>query len=206
MAIEGKKYDHLVGNLPGFSPKQIEQHIKLYEGYVKKINEIRAEIEKIPFDERKDKSNFSFGKYSELKRREAVPYNGVYLHELYFDNLGGSSGEPKSELERAIEASFGSRSNWEEDLRACAEAATGGWVLLTYDRIDGKLHHNQMWEHTIGIMVNQEHLLVLDTWEHAFMIDFGTDKKSYLTAFLKNVNWNVVSDRLSIATKRSRAA
>jgi Fe-Mn family superoxide dismutase len=206
MTIQAKKYDHLVGNSPGFSPKQIEQHIKLYEGYVKKINEIRAEIEKIPFEERKGESNFSFGKYSELKRREAVPYNGVYLHEMYFDNMGGGGGAPTSEVSRAIEAAFGSQSHWEEDLRACAEAATGGWVLLTYDRVDGKLHHNQMWEHTIGIMLNQEHLLVLDTWEHAFMIDFGTDKKSYLTAFLKNVNWHVVADRLALATERSRAA
>lgn len=206
MAIEAKKYDHLVGGLPGFSPKQIEQHIKLYEGYVKKINEIRSEIDKIPFEERKAQSNFSFGRYSELKRREAVPYNGVYLHEMYFDNLGGGAAEPKAELARAIEGSFGSQSNWEEDLRACAEAATGGWVLLTYDRIDGKIHHNQMWEHSIGIMVNQEHLLALDTWEHAFMIDFGTDKKSYLTAFLKNVRWGVVADRLDLATRRARAA
>jgi Fe-Mn family superoxide dismutase len=206
MTIEAKTYDHLIGGLPGFTPRQIEQHIKLYQGYVKKINEIRSEIEKIPYEERKEKSNFSFGKYSELKRREAVPYNGVYLHEMYFDNLGGAAGEPKAEVSRAIESSFGSQSNWEEDLRACAEAATGGWVLLTYDRIDGKLHHNQMWEHTIGIMINQEHLLALDTWEHAFMIDFGTDKKSYLTAFLKNVNWAVVADRLALATRRARAA
>src|SRR5688572_24659144 len=151
MTIQAKKYDRLVGNLPGFSPKQIEQHIGLYEGYVKKINEIRAEIEKIPFEVRKKQSNFSFGKYAELKRREAVPYNGVYLHEMYFDNLGGSVREPGTELTRAIEAAFGSQSNWEEDLRACAESATGGWVLLTYDRIDRKLHHNQMWEHSIGI-------------------------------------------------------
>jgi len=206
MTIEAKTYDHLVGNLQGFSPKQIEQHIKLYQGYVKKINEIRAEMEKIPFEERKDKANFSFGKYSELKRRESVPYNGVYLHEMYFDNLGGSPGAPKADLSRAIEGSFGSQSNWEEDLRACAEAATGGWVLLTYDRIDGKLHHNQVWEHSNGIMINQEHLLALDTWEHAFMIDFGTDKKSYLGAFLKVVNWQVVADRLAQATARARAA
>ena len=206
MTIEAKKYDDLVGNLEGFSPKQIEQHIKLYQGYVKKINEIRAEMEKIPFEERKDKVNFSFGKYSELKRRESVPYNGVYLHEMYFDNLGGSRGNPKADLTRAIEGSFGSLSNWEEDLRACAETATGGWVLLTYDRIDGKLHHNQVWEHSNGIMINQEHLLALDTWEHAFMIDFGTDKKSYLTAFLKNVTWKVVADRLDQATQRARAA
>jgi superoxide dismutase, Fe-Mn family len=206
MTIEAKKYDQLVGNLQGFSPKQIEQHIKLYQGYVKKINEIRAEMEKIPFDERKAKANFSFGKFSELKRRESVPYNGVYLHEMYFDNLGGSGGAPKADLTRAIEGSFGNQSNWEEDLRACAETATGGWVLLTYDRIDGKLHHNQVWEHSNGIMLNQEHLLALDTWEHAFMIDFGTDKKSYLTAFLQNVNWQVVADRLEKATQRARAA
>ena len=206
MTIEAKKYDDLVGNLEGFSPKQIEQHIKLYQGYVKKINEIRAEMEKIPFDERKDKANFSFGKYSELKRRESVPYNGTYLHEMYFDNLGGSRAKPKADLTRAIEGAFGSQSNWEEDLRACAETATGGWVLLTYDRIDGQLHHNQVWEHSNGIMINQEHLLALDTWEHAFMIDFGTDKKSYLTAFLKNVNWQVVADRLEKATQRARAA
>jgi superoxide dismutase, Fe-Mn family len=206
MTIEAKKYDQLVGNLQGFSPKQIEQHIKLYQGYVKKINEIRAEMEKIPFDERKDKANFSFGKFSELKRRESVPYNGVYLHEMYFDNLGGAHGAPTADLARAIEGGFGSQSNWEEDLRACAETATGGWVLLTYDRIDGKLHHNQVWEHSNGIMLNQEHLLALDTWEHAFMIDFGTDKKSYLTAFLQNVNWQVVADRLEKATRRARAA
>ena len=206
MTIEAKKYDQLVGNLTGFSPKQVEQHLKLYEGYVKKINEIRAEIEKIPFAERKANANFSYGKFSELKRRESVPYNGVYLHEMYFDNLGGPASAPAADLAKAIEGSFGSQSNWEEDLRACAETATGGWVLLTYDRIDGKLHHNQVWEHSNGIMINQEHLLALDTWEHAFMIDFGTDKKSYLGAFLQNVKWKVVADRLAQATARARAA
>ena len=206
MTIEAKKYDQLVGNLTGFSPKQVEQHLKLYEGYVKKINEIRAEIEKIPFAERKANSNFSYGKFSELKRRESVPYNGVYLHEMYFDNLGGPASAPTADLAKAIEGSFGSQSNWEEDLRACAETATGGWVLLTYDRIDGKLHHNQVWEHSNGIMINQEHLLALDTWEHAFMIDFGTDKKSYLGAFLQNVKWKVVAERLAQATARARAA
>jgi len=206
MTIEAKKYDQLVGNLTGFSPKQVEQHLKLYEGYVKKINEIRAEIEKIPFAERKANANFSYGKFSELKRRESVPYNGVYLHEMYFDNLGGPASAPTADLAKAIEGSFGSQSNWEEDLRACAETATGGWVLLTYDRIDGKLHHNQVWEHSNGIMINQEHLLALDTWEHAFMIDFGTDKKSYLGAFLQNVKWKVVAERFAQATARARAA
>lgn len=206
MPFKAKKYDQLVGNLPGFSPKQIEQHIKLYQGYVKKINEIREKLSKLPYSDRKEKANFSYGEFSELKRRESVPYNGMVLHEMYFDNLGGSDRKPKGELEKAIEASFGSVSDWEEGLRACAETATGGWVLLTYDRVDGRLHHNQIWEHSNGLMLNQEHLLALDTWEHAFMIDFGTDKKAYLTAFLKNVDWGVVADRFALAAERSRAA
>ena len=193
MTIEAKNYERLVGNLPGFSPPQIEQHLKLYQGYVKKINEIRAEIEKIP-SPRQGELNFSTGSFPSSSGASRCLTMACYLHEMYFDNLGGSRGAPESDLARAIEGSFGSQSNWEEDLRACAETATGGWVLLTYDRIDGKLHHNQVWEHSNGIMINQEHLLALDTWEHAFMIDFGTDKKSYLGAFLQNVTWKVVAD------------
>jgi Fe-Mn family superoxide dismutase len=203
--IQKKNFESLVGKLPGFSPKQIEQHLGLYEGYVKKINQIRDEIEKIPYAERKGESNFSYGRYTELKRREAVPYNGVFLHEMYFENLGGRQREPKAEVETAISEAFGSVSNWEKDLAACAEGATNGWVLLTYDRLDGRLHHNQIWEHTMGLMVHQEHLLALDVWEHAFMIDFGTDKKSYLEAFLKNVKWETVAERFAAAQARATA-
>jgi Fe-Mn family superoxide dismutase len=203
--IKAKNYEALVGKLTGFSPKQIEQHLGLYAGYVKKINQIRSELEKIPYGERKGEANFSYGRYSELKRREAVPYNGVFLHEMYFENLGGRQRAPQAELEAAIDEAFGSVSNWEKDLAACAEGATNGWVLLTYDRNDGKLHHNQIWEHTMGLMVHQEHLLALDVWEHAFMIDFGTDKKAYFEAFLKNVKWETVADRYAAARARATA-
>lgn len=200
--IRAKKYDHLIGNLPGFSPRQIGQHLELYQGYVKKINEIRAELAKIPLAERKGKANFSYGAFSELKRRESVPYNGVYLHEMYFDSLGGTGRRAKKELSRAIESSFGSLAGWEQDLSACAEAATGGWVLLTRDRIDGRLHHTPIREHSDGVMLNQEHLMALDTWEHAFMIDFGTDKKSYIAAFLKCLDWDVIASRFAQAARQ----
>jgi len=203
--ITAKSYDHLVGNLPGFSPEQIEQHLELYQGYVKKINEIREALSRIPFDARKDKANFSYGEFSELKRREPVAYNGVHLHEMYFENLGGSVRAPRKELLSAIEGSFDSLENWEADLSACAEGATGGWVLLTLDPTDGRLHHNQVWEHSNGLMLNQHHLLALDTWEHAFMLDFGTDKKSYLAAFLKCLNWSVVADRFAHVGRKVEA-
>lgn len=203
--MKPKAYDHLIGNLPGFSPRQIEQHVKLYEGYVNKINEIREELAKIPYGERAKRASFSYGQFSELKRRESVAYNGARLHEMYFDGLRGSGGEPGGDLLKAIEKSFGNLSNWEADLRACAETATGGWVLLTWDRIECALRHNQIWEHSIGLMLDQEHLLALDTWEHAFMIDFGTDKKTYLTAFLRCLDWRVVADRFAAAGRRTAA-
>jgi superoxide dismutase, Fe-Mn family len=207
MAVNAKNFEHLVGKLDGFSEKQIKQHLGLYQGYVKKLNEIRDRMGAIPYDKRKDASNFSYGDFSELKRRESVAYNGTYLHELYFQNLGVDTKEnkPSGDLEKAIDKAFGSRSNWELDLEACGTTATGGWVLLTFDENDGMLHHNQMWEHSNGVMIRQEPILALDTWEHAFMIDYGTDKGSYMKAFLKNLNWKVMNERYFAATEVMKA-
>lgn len=207
MDVTAKNFDHLVGKLDGFSEKQIKQHLGLYQGYVKKLNEIRTRLTAIPYDKRKDSANFSYGEFAELKRREAVPYNGTYLHELYFENLGNDAREnhPSGDLAKAMEAGFGSRSNWELDLEACGTTATGGWVLLTFDPMDKQLHHNQVWEHSNGVMIYQHPVLALDTWEHAFMIDYGTDKGSYMKAFLKNVNWKAVNERFDRARKSQAA-
>jgi Fe-Mn family superoxide dismutase len=205
MDIEKQSFEHLIGNLPGFSAEQIELHIHLYEGYVTKLNEIRAEIARVPIGDRKAQSNFSYGAYAELKRREAIPYNGARLHELYFGQLDRRANHPKGDLDKAIRASCGDVAGWKSDLAACAEAATNGWVLLTYDRIDGRLHHNMVFEHSHQVMVAQEILLAFDVWEHAFAIDFGTDKEPYLQAFLANVDWQVIAERLADAMKRKAA-
>jgi Fe-Mn family superoxide dismutase len=199
--IKARNFEHLIGSLEGFSEKQVSQHLELYRGYVKKLNEIRSKIAKIPYEKRLEMTNFSYGEYSELKRREAVPYNGTYLHELYFENLGASRSETRGskELRAAIDEAFGSESNWELDLFACGNTATNGWVLLTFDPKDRMLHHNQVWEHSDKLMIGQLPILALDAWEHAFMIDYGTDKKSYMKAFLQNLNWRVVSERLENA-------
>ena len=201
MEVEARNFESLIGKLNGFSDKQMEQHLGLYKGYVKKLNEIRSKIAKIPYDTRLELTNFSYGEYSELKRREPVAYNGVYLHELYFENLASSAREPEAsgDLHKAIEGAFGSRSNWEQDLFACGNTATNGWVLLSYDPHDRRLHHNQVWEHSDKLMIGQIPILALDAWEHAFMIDFGTDKASYVKAFLKNLNWKVVNERFADA-------
>jgi Fe-Mn family superoxide dismutase len=207
MTIEAKKFDHLVGKLEGFSERQLTQHFGLYEGYVKKLNEIRQKIAAIPYDQRTAKSNFSFGDYTELRRREATPYNGVYLHELYFENLGPKPREsrPSGELRGAIEKAFGSISNWEADLEACGTAATNGWVLLTFDEKDLMLHHNQVFEHADRMMVGTRPVLALDAWEHAFMIDYGTDKASYMKAFLRNIDWQAVNERFESVSREAAA-
>lgn len=201
-SIEARNFEDLAGRLDGFTEKQIHQHLELYRGYVAKLNEIRVRLAGIAYADRHETANFSYGEFAELKRREPVAFNGVRLHELYFENLGRNrrEAEPSKDLKRAIDAAFGSHSNWELDLAACGTTATGGWVILTFDPIDRMLRHNQVWEHSNGMMVGQVPILALDTWEHAFMIDYGTDKASYMKAFLKNVDWSAASARLSAAS------
>ena len=191
MAREVKDFSHLLGQLEGISDEQLTAHFGLYEGYVKKLNEIEEKLK----TQDKSKTNYSFGEFSELKRREAVAFNGTFLHELYFENLG-KDGEPSAELKSALESAFGSWENFELDLKSSA-ASTPGWVVLTKNKTDGKLHTYVLYEHHIGLPVHQEIVLALDCWEHAFMIDYGTKKAEYLAAFMNNVNWSIVNKRFS---------
>lgn len=187
-----KDFSALVGQLSGFSDKQLTQHFKLYEGYVKKLNEIEERLNSVD----KSLANYSFGDYSELKRREVVAFNGTYLHQLYFENLSGTPTEAGDSLKTEIEKSFGSMEAWEKDLRAAA-ASTPGWVLLTWNQVEKSLHHYIMYEHHIGFPVHQVPLMALDCWEHAFMIDYGIDKAAYLDAFIKHLNWEAVDERFA---------
>ena len=180
----------MLGTLPGLSDAQLSAHFKLYEGYVKKINEIEEKLLTVD----KSLANYSFGEYSELKRREAVAFNGTYLHEMYFENMNGTPSEASAALKAAIEGSFGTMADWEKDMRAAA-GSTPGWVLLTFNKMDKKVHHYIMFEHHMNYPVHQVPLMALDCWEHAFMIDYGIDKASYLNTFVKAIDWNVLSER-----------
>jgi len=190
MAYEAKNFDYLLGKLNGLSDKQLTAHFGLYKGYVNKLNEIEEKLKTA----NPQASNYSFGEFSELKRREAVAFNGSFLHELYFENLSNEGGEVSEELKFAIEKSFGSWDKWLADTKASA-ISTHGWVVLTFNRKDNTLHNYIMYEHHIGLPVHQEIILALDCWEHAYMIDYGTTKAEYLNTFLNNLNWNVVNKR-----------
>lgn len=189
--MEVKNYDYLIGNIKGITEKQLIAHFGLYKGYVNKLNEIQ---EKLKIQDR-SAANYSYGEFSELKRREAVAFNGSYLHEKYFDNMG-AAGTPSSELKKAVEKAFGSWEAFEKDVKSSA-ASTPGWVVVTKNKQDGLVHTYIMYEHHIGLPVDQEIIMALDCWEHAFMIDYGTDKASYLKTFFENINWDVVNKRFS---------
>ena len=189
MEHTAKDFTHLIG-LPVFSEKQLRDHFKLYEGYVKKLNEIETKLKTAD----RSSPNYSYNEYSELKRRHVVPFNGTFLHELYFENLTKNTTQPSAALRKAGEEAFGTWENLIVDMKAAA-GSTPGWVLLTWNKIEKKLETWIMFEHHIGMPAYQEIILALDCWEHAFFIDYGVDKPGYLKAFFEVVDWNVVEQR-----------
>ena len=193
MAHAAKTYDQLKnGAVKGLSDAQLDQHFTLYKGYITKLNEIEEKLASID----NSKPNYSFNEYSELKRREAVAFNGSFLHELYFENLG-ADGEISSALAAAIDAQ-GGKDKLIADLKACAMGGPG-WAVLTKNRRDGKLHTYFLAEHHIGLPMEQDLLVVLDSWEHAFMVDYGIARAKYLDAIVEAIKWSEVSKRFAAA-------
>lgn len=189
MAHEAKNYDSLKGGkLKGLTDAQLDAHFTLYKGYITKLNEIEEKLSTID----NSKANYSFNEYSELKRREAVAFNGSFLHELYFENLGADS-EISAGLAKALEAA-GGKDKVVADLKAAAMCGPG-WAVLTRNRRDNKLHTYFFAEHHLGLPIEQDLLVVLDSWEHAFMIDYGIARAKYLEAFVENLKWSEVSKR-----------
>jgi len=194
------------GKIDGLSPKQIKAHLGLYEGYVNKLNEIQQKMQDMRKQLDKDpeilskNANFSYGSWSELKRREVVAFNGSYLHKAYFENLQNIA-EPDDQFKSLIKDSFGTLDKWKAETKADA-ASTPGWVLLAYDKISNKLKNWVVYEHSVNVpAISQDIVLALDCWEHAFMIDYGTDKASYVKTFLENINWEEINNRLNQVLK-----
>lgn len=198
MAREIRSFKHLLGKLDGISDPQLEAHFGLYEGYVKKLNEIEEKLQKAD----RSATNYSFGEFAELKRRQCVPYNGTYLHEMYFDNLG-AAGTPNAAFENLVKNSFGSLDAWKADVKATG-LAVPGWVATCLEITTGKLQNVQIMEHHIGFPVNHVPLMLMDTWEHAFFLDYKANRGAYIDTFFKNVNWNAVNERTAKALANAK--
>lgn len=175
-------------SLEGLSEKQLkEHHDVLYAGYVKKLNEIRTKLETADRGE----ANATYSLYGELKREETFAANAIRLHEHYFDNLGGDD-TASGDILQMIKEDFGSVETWKEDIMAAGIAARG-WVVTAFDLSDGKIYNISCDAHNLGCIWNCVPLVVLDVYEHAYFIDYGTARKSYLEAFFKNVDFSFVN-------------
>jgi Fe-Mn family superoxide dismutase len=186
-----------VRGLAGISDKQIEEHLKLYEGYVKRANTLTEKLQAICAE---GKASGADPVYAELTRRLGFEFGGMVNHEYYFENMAaGAQAEPPagSKLRKAIETSFGKYETWLSDFRGVATMPGIGWAFTFQDPSTGWLSNHFVMLHENNVPAGYRPILVMDGWEHAFMRDYlATERAKYLDAFLKNVNWEVVEKRL----------
>jgi len=190
-AFEAKNYDHLLGT-PGFSDKLLTNHFKLYQGYVTNTNTVSHKLKEMD-----TKASPPTPEYSELKRRFGWEFNGMRLHEYYFDNMTKETGKvPGAKFSEAVTQAFGSIDRWKDDFLSTGSLRGIGWVVLYKDPQSGRIFNTWVDEHALGHLAGCTPLLVLDVFEHAFITDYGLDRKSYLNAFYSAINWETVSKRL----------
>ncbi len=185
---------HYTEDITVVNQDQFEAHLRLYEGYVTNINKIDDIL--INGDAQRDQANTTFSWYRELKRGETFALDGVILHELYFDNIGGRSEAPNRATAEMIEQSFGSVQRWQEDFIATAKASRG-WAILCLDQRSMRLRNISLDAHDVGNIAYSAPFLVLDMYEHAYFLQYADKKVDYINAFMKNINWDVVSERMN---------
>jgi len=164
-----------------------EHHDVLYTGYVNKTNAIQDALKNVDLS----KANATYSDLRELKVEETFALNGVKLHEAYFDSMGGNN-ECSGNIKELIEADFGSIEKWAEEFQALG-LASRGWVVLAYDWDEKKLHNFISDVHNHGGVWNCTPLVVLDVYEHAYMLDYGVKRKDYVDTFMKNLDWKEVN-------------
>lgn len=191
MAYEAKDYSKLIG-MEGFSETLLKNHFTLYQGYVTNTNKLMDTLATMLKD-----GKVGTPEYAELKRRMGWEFNGMRLHEYYFDNLGGKAALDKSgKLAKKLAENFGSYEDWEKDFRGTGTVRGIGWVILYQDNVSGKLFNQWINEHDVGHPAGCVPILVMDVFEHAFITDYGLKRADYIEAFFKNINWAVVESRL----------
>lgn len=182
-----KDFSHLLG-LSGFSDTMLNNHFTLYQGYVKNTNLLLEKIEKAT-DQLSPETN-------ELERRFGWEWNGMRMHELYFENMTKEKTLLSTALKEKIEKVYGSYEQWLACFKAKGMMRGIGWVVLFEDKTNGELFTTWVREHEQGIPANGNIILVMDCWEHAYMTDYGIKKADYIEAFLQSIDWNVVEKRL----------
>jgi len=176
--------------LEGLSERQMSEHLKLYAGYVKNVNTLMGRVEALA----KNTEEHAY-ELSEVRRRLGFEFNGMRLHEYYFEQFEASEAS-ESALRSHIEAQFGSYDAWKAAFTSVAKMRGVGWALLMQDVRTGTLHNVWVSDHEVGHLAGQKVLLACDVWEHAFLLDYlPGERGNYIEAFFNNLNWQVAEAR-----------
>ncbi|MDD2658003.1 MAG: Fe-Mn family superoxide dismutase [Candidatus Pacebacteria bacterium] len=190
----------ILPTLTGLSAEQIKVHLGLYEGYVKNVNLILETLKGYAAygDKATEGDKLAI---TELRRRFAFEFDGMRMHEYYFEQFEGEKGgNPESGLAKAAAEKYESGENFIKHIKEVAGSRGIGWVVVYYDPKGGTLHTVFVNDHEVGQLAGLPILLALDLWEHAYMVDYvPAEKKTYVDAFLANVNWSVVEKRFDAA-------
>jgi Fe-Mn family superoxide dismutase len=191
MTCAAKDFNRLLG-MEGLSDTLLKNHFTLYQGYVTNTNKLMDTLAQMLKD-----GKVGTPEFSELKRRFGWEFNGMRLHEYYFENLGGKGGLDKTgKLFKKISEDFGSYEAWEKEFKAVGTMRGIGWTILYQDNLSGNLINFWINEHDVGHPAGCTPILILDVFEHAFMIDYGLKRADYVEAFFKNINWKAAEKRL----------
>jgi Fe-Mn family superoxide dismutase len=197
-----KKFEEVkfnIGELKGISAKNVEEHLKLYAGYVKNANLVFDKIGELSVDEEKNTYVLS-----ELHRRFSFEYNGMRNHEIYFTSLSGGARplQADSKLKKILEEQHESFEAWLTSFKNLAMTRGIGWAVLWYDKKDNRLLASWVDEQHLGQLNGCDMVLALDMWEHSFIFDYQpSGKKQYIEDFFENLNWEVIENNFIEAQK-----
>ena len=197
-----------LSGLNGISDQTLEMHFKLYEGYVKETNHLTEKIAEILADGKVDQEEMPA--YSELTRRLGFEYNGMVLHEYYFENMkrGGNTDPDKaSNFYQSAEASFGAYDIWKTDFMSVGKMRGVGWAICYQNPANERISNHWISLHETGNVAGFEPVLVMDVWEYAFLLDYKpAERPKYIEAFFSNIDWAAVEARLQIGSTQTRPA
>ena len=186
-----KDFSYLLGKMDGFNDQLLSMHFQLYKGYIKNLNSYNQALIKLR-EEGKEKTI----EYGALKKQFGFEFDGVFLHEYYFENLGGLKSLDKGDpLYQKIIQDFGSFENFTNDFKETGLIRGIGWVITYLDPNTSRLYNVWINEHQVNHLVTGVPLLVMDVWEHAYLTAYGLHRDQYIDNFLKNINWKIVSNR-----------
>jgi Fe-Mn family superoxide dismutase len=192
-AFTAKDYSRLIG-MPGFSETLLNNHFTLYQGYVKNSNTLDDALSELSKSGKGSDPGFA-----ELKRRFGWEFNGMRLHEYYFENLGGNQPINKDgRLASRIHQDFGGFDEWVQDFKSVGAMRGIGWAIMYQDLSNGRLINFWINEHDAGHPAGCAPILIMDVFEHAFMTDYGLKRADYINAFFQNIDWNSTEQRLQM--------